>query len=253
MTQPTKSTAHTYRWPLVTMVVAGLGFILCQSFLHSARDVALAPTKALATSVEGVVDIAKSFQSAEITETFTAAVPELAKGSQTLLELATFEGTETLKRENTKRILWDQISLGTTVTEIRVKVTYRYHLRLADTWRLETQGQTCIVHAPRIRPSLPVAIHTRTLEKNTDEGWLRFNADEQMGALERSITPTLNRYAGDSRHTGFVREKCRQAIQEFVRNWLLQEDHWQNTRFSSIKVYFPDESEVLEPAVEDRL
>ena len=59
-----------------------------------------------------------------------------------------------------RRILWDRFSLGETVSEIRVPVTYRYHLRLADAWEIEISDQTCIVHAPRIRASQPPASHS---------------------------------------------------------------------------------------------
>ena len=121
-------------------------------------------------------------------------------------------------------------------------VTYRYHLRLADPWRLDVSGQSCIVVAPSIRPSLPPAIHTDRMEKRSDEGWARFNAREQMAGLEKSITPTLSTYAVDKKHIDLVREQCRRTVAEFVKTWLLKEDHWRTDRFHTIKVIFADET-----------
>ncbi|MEE8522930.1 MAG: hypothetical protein V3T72_03280, partial [Thermoanaerobaculia bacterium] len=131
--------------------------------------------------------------------------------------------------------------LGTTVTEVRVPVTYRYHLRLSDPWRLEVSEHTCIVYAPEIRPTLPPAIHTEGMQRHLDESWLRFDGAEQMEALEKSITPRLRQMAGDPRHVALVREQSRKTVAEFVRNWLLQEQHWRDDRFRVIKVIFPDE------------
>jgi len=126
-------------------------------------------------------------------------------------------------------------------------------VRLADPWRLDVSGQTCIVLAPGIRPSLPPAIHTDKLEKNSDAGWGRFNAREQMAELEKSITPTLSGYASDPKHLALVREQCRQTVAEFVKTWLLKEDQWRTDRFHTIKVIFSDETDAIPDRVEPTL
>ena len=79
------------------------------------------------------------------------------------------------------------------------------------------------------------------MRKHSEAGWARFDAREQMAELERSITPRLTRLAGDPRRLALVREECRKTVAEFVRDWLLREDHWRQDRFSSIKVVFADE------------
>jgi len=191
-----------------------------------------------------LVSVAEKFHSGTITNRFLAAIPELSSARTGLLELATAQVTETFIRSEEKRIFWDWISLGETVTEIRVPVTYRYHVRLADPWRLETSGQTCVVHAPSLRPSLPPAIRTEKMEKKTERGWLESNADQQMTDLEKSITPTLEEYAKDKHHLDFVREECRKTLAEFVKSWLLKEDYWRSDRFHTIVVLFEDETSV---------
>jgi hypothetical protein len=45
-----------------------------------------------------------------------------------------------------------------------------------------------------------------------------------------------------------VRERCRLEVAEFVRSWLLLEDHWREDRFHSVTVVFADETDV-EPSI----
>lgn len=187
--------------------------------------------------------LAGKFRQQTITETFLSALPTLARTPGGTLELATATSTETLTRTDEKTIAWDMIYLGKTVSEISVPVTYRYHLNLRDAWKLEVSGSTCIVRAPAIRPTLPPAIHTDRMQKRSAAGWARFDAAEQLAELERSLTPRLARHAADPRRLALVREECRKTVGEFVRDWLLREDHWRRDRFTSIKVVFADEPE----------
>ena len=188
--------------------------------------------------------IAEKFRRQHITETFLSALPTLTRIPGGALDLATATSTETIRREDERTIAWDTIYLGKTVSEISVPVTYRFHLILRDPWKLDVVGNTCIVHAPAIRPSLPPAIHTDKILKRSEAGWARFDAREQMAELERSLTPRLARTAGDSRRLALVREECRKTVAEFVRDWLLREDHWRKDRFNTIKVVFSDEPEL---------
>ena len=47
--------------------------------------------------------------------------------------------------------------------------------------------------------------------------------------------------AEDDRHVDLVREQARRKVAEFVRNWLLMEEHWREDRFRSIVVTFEGE------------
>ncbi|KAF0181693.1 MAG: hypothetical protein FD161_366 [Limisphaerales bacterium] len=205
---------------------------------------ALLVTKMILDRTDG---LAAKFRQQTITETFLSALPTLARTPGGALELATATATETLARADEKTIAWDMIYLGKTVSEISVPVTYRYHLVLRDPWKLEVSGNTCIVHAPAIRPSLPPAIHTDQMRKHSEAGWARFDAREQMAELERSLTPRLTRNAGDPRRLALVREECRKTVAEFVRDWLLRENHWRKDRFTAIQVVFVDEPQEKSP------
>lgn len=191
--------------------------------------------------------LAEKFRQQHITETFTSALPTFARSPGGNLELATSTSTETLTRTDERTIAWDMVYLGRTVSEISVPVTYRYHLVLRDPWKLDVVGNTCIVRAPAIRPSLPPAIHTDRMQKRSEAGWARFDAREQMAELERSLTPRLTRHAGDPRRLALVREECRKTVAEFVRDWLLREDHWRKDRFTAIQIVFADEPQEKSP------
>jgi hypothetical protein len=237
---------------VVVVLLALLVLVAVHQLRETARDGGRAAVETVRAVGSGAAEIAGRFASGTITTTFIAAIPRLVSDNGTLLELAAFEATETLARADDRRIFFDMVPLGTTVTEIRVPVTYRYHLRLDETWRLEVADGVCVVRAPSIRPTLPPAIHTDRLEKRSESAWLRFDEDEQMETLERSITPTLSRRAGDPDHIALVRESCRRRVEDFVRSWLLLEDQWGPGRFTHVQVIFADEEEtpsVLPPMV----
>lgn len=236
-------TIRALRWPAVVVVLGLLGYLVVHQIGQTAREGGRAATDIVREIGSGVVDIAEAFQSGRITTTFIAAIPSFTPDTGVKLELASFQATEILRKTDERWVAWDLVPLGTTVTEIRVPVTYRYHLRLAEPWLLEVEEQSCVVHAPRIRPTLPPAIDTGGMEKFSDSGWLRFNEAQQMEGLERSLTEVLSKRASDPGHLEMVRERCRLEVAEFVRSWLLMEDHWREDRFRSVTVIFADEPE----------
>jgi hypothetical protein len=229
------------RWPAVIVVVAMLAYLVLHQIGRTAREGGRAATEVMRELGESAVDIAAAFRSGTITTTFISAIPSFSPDGGARLELAAFEAVEILRNSDELRIGWNLIPLGTTVTEIRVPVTYRYHLRFDEAWLLEVEGQSCVVYAPEIRPTLPPAIDTGRMEKFSERGWLRFNEEEQMEELEHSITAVLSERAADPRHLEMVRERCRLEVAEFVRSWLLIEDHWREDRFRSVTVIFADE------------
>jgi len=243
-----------WRWPVV---ILSLGFMALIAFLYSlnvaknateaAKDAAVGTVKEIRETVKEVGDaaitIAENFQQAKITETFVETLAEVSDTGEGNLMVATMKNTKTFKRTEKLTILWDSVSLGTTFTEIKVPATFRYHIKLSDPWKLEVREQQCIVIAPALKATTPVAIHTNEIEKRSDEGWARFNADEQMAGLEKSLTPRLNQHARSKEHLNMAREKARITVAEFVRQWLMKEDHWREDRFSTIHIIFADEPE----------
>jgi hypothetical protein len=237
------------RWPVVVLMLAIVALVALRELRDTARESGRAAADTVRAAGEGAAAIAGRFATGTITTTFVSAIPHLVPDGGTLLELAAFEATETLSRTDDRRVFFDMVPLGATVSEIRVPVTYRYHLRLDEPWRLEVADGTCVVHAPPIRPTLPPAIHTDRMEKRSESGWLRFDEAEQMEALERSLTPTLSARARDPEHLELVREQCRRRVADFVRSWLLLEDQWGPERFSHVEVVFADEENGEPPSL----
>jgi hypothetical protein len=233
-TREPKSRGNAGRWIAAFLLVIGIVVALMAIGVFKTVSPMLSLIKSLPV-------IAEKFKTGTITNTFTESIPEVTSSQGDVLELATSRSDETFRREDAKSILWNMVSLGTTVSEIRVPVTFRYHVRLSDSWRLAARGNVCVVLAPRIRPSEPPAIHTEFMEKMTENGWARFNKDDNLSLLEKSITPTLETRSFEPSHIRLSREACRQSVAEFVKKWLMKEDRWRTDRFSAIIVVFPDE------------
>ncbi len=177
------------------------------------------------------------FTRQNITHTFISAIPTLTREMN--LEVATSRQTEVLDRQNNRRFLG--INLGTNTAQIKVPVTYRYHIRLYDSWKLDIAGNTLMVRAPAIQSSLPPAIHTDQMEQSVNRGWCRLSPGTLLEELRSSLTPTLSSYASDPRRIQLVRETCRSGVAEFVKKWLESENQWGTHRFTAITAGFADE------------
>jgi hypothetical protein len=219
------------------VIIAALALV---AYLKTARGVKDTVDRVISTAPE----IARNFWTGNITHTFRESIPQISSTQGDVLELAVSRCDETFKRTDEKWAGWGWVYLGTTVAEIRVPVSFRYHLRLSDSWRLAARDQVCMVMAPPIRPSLPPAIHTADMERRAESGWARFDKNDQLDELERSMTPSLEERAGDAAHLRLVREACRHSVAAFVQKWLMREAQWQNDKFTSIVVLFPDEANV---------
>ncbi len=139
---------HILRWPAVILLLGLVAYLAMYQIGKTLGDSGRAATQAVRDLGENVVDIASAFRTGTITNTFISAIPSFAPDSGARLELVAFEAVETLRSTDELRVAWDLIPLGTTITEIRVPVTYRYHLRLDEPWLLEVEDQSCFVHAP---------------------------------------------------------------------------------------------------------
>lgn len=231
-------------FPWATAIMAAALVIIAAfalfAYLKTVRGVKETVDKVIGTAPE----IARNFITGNITHTFRESIPQITSTQGDILELAVYRCEETFRRTDEKWAGWGWVYLGTTVAEIRVPVSFRYNLRLSDSWRLAARDHVCLVLAPPIRPTLPPAIHTDELERRAESGWARFDKNDQLDALERSMTPTLEQRAGDAAHLQLVREACRQSVASFVKKWLMREGQWRSDRFTSIIVVFPDEAAV---------
>ena len=72
-----------------------------------------------------------------------------------------------------------------------------------------------------------IDLGTTLMEQYTRTGWARFNKEENLEALQRSMTPTL---------------AARKTIAEFITIWLLKETEWKRDPAHKVVVLFPDEA-----------
>lgn len=247
-TNPQIPPDRTRAIPWIASAIVALAALGLVAFLKTCQgskqfgQAAVTAAQAGKALVAELPDIAAKFRTGTITHTFTEHVGQINATKGDILELATVENTESFVRTDSRRAFWDLLYLGTTASEIRCPVTFRYHARLSDPWRLATRDNLCLVLAPAISPSLPPAIHTEGMEKRSQAGWARFNGSENLDTLERGVTPELEKRAADPAHLALAREASRQAVAGFVKTWLLTEDRWRTDRLSAVVVVFPDEA-----------
>jgi hypothetical protein len=225
-----------FRWLILTLlsgvvIVAGLVFYGWKTSLD--RFFAMG---------DKALSIVERMDQSHITQTFRESLVSLSPTKGDILELATLEMDETMTRTD-QRTLFELLPLGLTISEIKVPIVYRYHLKLSEEWKLHTKDGNCVVIAPVIRPSQPPAVRTNLMQKSTQAGWARFNADESLSALEKDITPMAERRAMTPAKLNLVKEGARKAVAEFVKTWLIKENHWRKDGYSTVTVIFADEPE----------
>lgn len=182
-----------------------------------------------------------------VTTKVVPEVPVVMRTSGGLLEIATVKVYETFNRSDTREF-WG-IPLGTTISDIRVVVYYRFHIEMAKEWPMSINGKTCIVQAGRAKPTLPVAFDTTTMEKHTTSGWARFNKGQNLNMLERSLTPELQTRAQSDQYRQLATEAGRQTVREFITIWLLKEQHWKRDPEYKVVVVFPGEPLPRQPSI----
>lgn len=168
----------------------------------------------------------------------TADVPIVMHTSGGRLEVATVTTTEAFKLDAPpKKIVG--VDMGKTSSNVQAKVVYRFHIEMAKKWPIKIQGATAIVEAAEMKPTLPVAFDTATMEKQTKSGWGRFDKHENLEELERRLSPKLEERAYG--YKGLALESARKSIGDFVRTWLLKEGHSQKGVAYQVHVVFPGE------------
>jgi hypothetical protein len=127
---------------------------------------------------------------------------------------------------------------------ITVPVVYRYYVPLREQWDIEVTDNTCLIVAPELRPMLPPAIQSESMQIKTIEGPLAFDGAEKQAKLLQSLTPQLEANAKDSTKIKLVREEARKTVVEFIQAWLLQRGDWGEKKIEHLQVYFRGEERV---------
>ena len=139
-----------------------------------------------------------------------------------LLQTATVKADEVVDATFTHRILG--VKIGEVAPRIRCRAYYSYHVKLQPEWRVVRKDGVITALAPPLTPSLPVAVDTATIEKQVAGTWLLvpFKGDDDLEALERTITAKLARKASSDEYKQRALEESRKTIAEFIENWAVQ-------------------------------
>ena len=243
-TPPPRRGPGTLVWIFLIMVLAGLVVYLAPLWLL---------TKTAGKVTDTLPEAVKVFQPNEIVSTFNEWRELNAQATEgNILEVATAKSSERFSRTSNREMFGRVLPGTTTVSEITVPATYRFHIDLDHEWNLESDGKRLLVMAPAVQPSLPVAFDTGKVEKKTQEGFVRWNGEENLAALEKEVTGKLAERASQPATLEKIREKSRKAVAQFVQKWLLDKEAWGEGRFEEIVVVFSGEDNKViasEPAV----
>ena len=169
------------------------------------------------------------------------------------LEVATVTAMESFKFDAPPKSILG-VDLGNTVSHIQAKVVYRYHIEMAKKWPIRFQGNTAVVEAGEIKPTLPVAFDTSTMQAQTTSGWARFDKHENLAALERQISPELERRSNGYKPLTLV--AARKSVADFARTWLSGQQQFKALKITDVKVIFPGDPAIsgttLRPSAADQ-
>ena len=154
------------------------------------------------------------------------------------LEVATITTTESIQLAAPAKSFLG-IDLGKTVSNIQVKVVYRYHIEMAKKWPVRIQGNSVVVEAGEIKPTLPVAFDTSTIQRETQSGWARFDKHENLAALERRLSSELEHRSRGYRSLAVP--SARRTVAAFVRTWLSSHQPSRSLQIREVKVLFPED------------
>ena len=168
------------------------------------------------------------------------------------LEVSALRQTESFEVSRDHEVLG--VPMGSTFSRVRVPAHYRYHVELAPEWRVRVLPDGGVrVIAPRVLPSLPVAIDTAQIQTESRGLWSLFTGPAQVQALEKSITAQLARKAATAPMLERQREAARKTVGEFVTKWLMTQSEWRPHAGQPVQVLFADEPiEALDAACGSR-
>lgn len=220
------------RWPIAIVVGSACALALVYFVTNKVQE-----------ATESGLNLPPATQT-DVSHRFESYIMRLRDAGQGTLEVAVLEEVAVVSRSEETSFMWGLIQGSKDVAEIRVPVTYRFHVRLDEPWEVRVRDNIAHVLAPAVRPTVPPAIKTSGLERRTQSGWLSNNSKENMDALEKGLTFSITREA--FKRADLARDPARKTISNFVQAWVLQDKVWQDQN-RHIIVWFPDEESPFTP------
>lgn len=156
-----------------------------------------------------------------------------------LLEVSKVTVTEQFQASKDHTIFG--VPVGNTVSWISVPAVYRYHIPLAPEWKVRLIEKSFVVIAPAVAPSLPVAIQTAQLQKQSAGVWSAWTGTDLLNELERTISAELGKKAVSPSMVLLQRDVARNTVKDFVQKWLISQEKWKEAAGFPVLVYFEDE------------
>ena len=210
---------------------------ICEATPMRAAFITVALVTSLLANLVLTGKLLHSDDAATRTSTTGEAVVMRTEGGR--LEVSTVDQPEVFEASQDHTILG--VPVGRTVARIKVPARYRYHIDLAPQWEILLRDGSFIVVASPAQPSLPVAIDTARMQKESFGAWSVFTGAAELDALERSITRTLAAKAASPSALTTQREAARRTVTEFVAAWLVTQPRWQGATSHQVRVLFADE------------
>lgn len=176
------------------------------------------------------------------TTSITPEAPIVISTNGGELGVATVTALERFTRNTKSTFAGFELPFGTTHSYFQARATYRYHITMEKRWPVDVRGTTAVVHAPKIEPTLPAAFDTATVQKYTESGWARFDKNENLADLERTITGQLQSRAASPQYDQIVKDAARVTVKAFVTTWLLRQREWGKEPEYRVVVLFPGET-----------
>ena len=224
--------AKNMLWAMVLFIVALNSVLLFKTCLST-------PERVVDKTGQWLTNLAGAFQQGRITTEFISYATTVEGNHR--LQFATLKQKEVFTRTDESSTAFGYVPLPDLVVEARAPVEYTYFLDLKEPWKLVLQDGVLRVYAPAIRfntPAVDASVITYEVRKDS----VLRNTTAAMETLKKSITSLTRQRAQDN--IGLVRETGRRQVEEFVEKWLART--FTDGKKHSVKVYFPDESPVLE-------
>lgn len=224
--------ARTTLWMMVLFIVALNGTLVFKTCVST-------PERVIDKAGQWLTNVAGAFNQGRITTEFLSYATTV-EGSHRL-QFATLKQKEIFTRTDEATTAFGYVPLPDLLVEARAPVEYTYYLDLKEPWKLVLQDGVLRVYAPAIRFNTPAVDASAITYEVRKDSVLR-NTSAAVEALKKSITPLTQQRAQEN--VQLIRETGRRQVEAFVEKWLART--FADGGKAAVKVYFPDESPVLE-------
>ena len=171
-------------------------------------------------SVLVLVELAPLLKHKSIEQRFIEELIAVKSNAGDVLEVGTLTSAASLSQEEKIDFtLLPGVNLPfNTKVSLSVPVTYRFHLLLSETWRIQERGGSILVTAPFIHASQPPAPDMSAAQLFTDGSIYPGLTAEAQKRLQELITPSLKLNAAKYANSEIIRDSARKSVEKFLHS-----------------------------------